>query len=115
MCLCVPVCVCLSLLFCSRDPDALFAWVERVTRWDFERVVPAHLDAPLRVGPEALAATFREAFGRGRNEVRACDEDVQFLRKAEQGPLNFSVYKSPLGTLSGKNGECGLRQTQSQA
>ena len=52
---------------------------------------------------------FDAAFGRSRNEVRACDEDVQFLRKAEEGVLNFSVYRSELGTLRGATGECGLR------
>jgi len=33
------------------------------------------------------------------NEVRFCDEDVRFLREAEEGFLNFSVYQSSLGPL----------------
>ncbi len=44
---------------------------------------------------------------KGVNEVRFCDEDVKFLREAEDGFLNFSVYKSKLGTLRGRS-DCGL-------
>ena len=30
----------------------------QVTSWDFERVVPAHFDAPIAAGPKDLAAAF---------------------------------------------------------
>ena len=92
----------------ARDPPAVSAWLDEMKAWDFERVVPAHLDAPLEVGFRDFAATFDFAFGDGKNEVRSCDEDVRFLRKAEEGVLSFSVYESPYGTLRGKAGPCGL-------
>jgi hypothetical protein len=91
----------------ARGPDAVNEWVDTVTSWKFQRVIPAHLDAPLMMTPWQFAEPF--AFARnGRNEVRFCDEDVEFLRRAEEGPLNFAVYPSPLGTLRGENGPCGL-------
>ena len=68
--------------------------------WDFERVIPQHLDAPLKIGPKEFRDTY--AFiSKGQNQVRYCDDDVAFLRAAEEGPLNFSVFKSGLGTLRG--------------
>jgi hypothetical protein len=76
-------------------------WVDKVKGWNFERVIPAHLDAPLAIGPKEFAAAF-EFIRKGRNEVRFCDEDVAFLRAAEEGFLNFSVYKSNLGVLRGQ-------------
>jgi len=82
------------------------AWVDKVTQWPFERVVPAHLDAPLNIGPAQFAEAF-EYVRSGRNEVRFCDEDVRFLRAAEEGVLSFSVYKSKLGVLRGR-APCGL-------
>jgi len=91
----------------SRGPEEVQKWLDRVTRWDFERVVPAHLDAPLSIGPSQLTEVFQFA-KTGRNEVRFCDEDVAFLRQAEEGFLNFSVYKTSLGTLRGKDSTCGL-------
>lgn len=91
----------------SRGVDEVRSWLEVVTSWDFERVVPMHLDAPLAIGPRELEDAF--LFLRSDyNRVRFCDEDVEFLRKAEQGPLNFSVYETSLGTLQGE--KCGIQR-----
>ena len=94
----------------ARGPDEVKRWLNVVTKWDFKRVVPMHLNAPLALNPAQFEETF-EFVKKGVNEVRFCDEDVEFLRKAEEGPLNFSVYKSPLGTLRGE--PCGLRKPRS--
>jgi hypothetical protein len=82
-------------------------WVNVVTSWDFDTVIPAHLDAPLKVKPAEFATAFEFA-KTGRNEVRFCDEDVAFLRAAEEGFLSFSVFDSPMGALRGRDGKCGL-------
>ncbi len=71
--------------------------------WNFERVVPQHLNAPLVIGPKEFREAFAFAFN-GRNDVRFCDEDVKFLRSAEEGFLSFSVFDSKLGVLRGKEG-----------
>ena len=35
-------------------------WVDRVAgRWDFERIVPAHWEAPVSAGPAEFRAAFR--------------------------------------------------------
>lgn len=86
--------------------QATKAWADKVSRWRFERVIPQHLDAPLKMGPKEFRSNF-DFIDRGVNEVRFCDEDVRFLREAEEGFLNFSVYKSSLGTLRGERA-CGL-------
>jgi hypothetical protein len=42
--------------------------VSQLQRWDFVRVIPAHFDAPLKMGPKALGDVF--AFlKKGSNEV----------------------------------------------
>ena len=79
---------------------SLQAWVRKVQRWKFDRVVPQHLDAPLAIGPAEFAKPFQFA-ANGGNEVRFCDEDVALLREAERGPLAFSVGKTELGPLTG--------------
>jgi len=84
---------------------SLLAWVAKVQSWEFERVVPAHLDAPISIGPADFGAPFDFA-ARGGNEVRFCDEDVALLRQAELGPLAFSVGKTSLGPLTGAS--CNL-------
>mmetsp|Transcript_19983 Transcript_19983/g.32507 ORF Transcript_19983/g.32507 Transcript_19983/m.32507 type:complete len:367 (-) Transcript_19983:86-1186(-) len=79
---------------------SLQRWLDTVRQWDFQRVVPAHLDGPLDIGPDQFVEPFQFATS-GRNEIRFCDEDVALLREAEAGVLNFSVFKTKLGYLRG--------------
>lgn len=90
----------------SRAPEASKAWVDTIASWQFERIVPAHFDAPLQSTPKEFADSF--GFLRsGTNEVRFCDEDVAFLRDALDGlPPDLALYDTPLGSLRGK--PCGL-------
>jgi len=90
----------------GNSGQATQEWVDKVSQWKFGRVIPQHLDAPLTMGPKEFRSNF-EFIAKGVNEVRFCDEDVQFLREAEEGFLNFSVYQSSLGPLRGKS-SCGL-------
>jgi hypothetical protein len=48
----------LQTLILNRAPDVTLAWVERVARWDMQRVIPCHLDAPVATTPDQ----FRQAF-----------------------------------------------------
>ncbi len=91
----------------SRGPEEVRRWLKVVTAWDFKTIIPAHLDAPLAIGPSEFGQAF-DFVKLGKNEVRFCDEDVEFLRKAEEGPLNFSVYKSSLGVLRGT--KCDIKR-----
>jgi hypothetical protein len=92
----------------SRAPDATRKWVDVVTSWQFDRVVPAHFDAPLAIGPKEFAESF-EFLSKG-NEVRACDEDIQFLRESIESldalPPDLALFPTPLGPLRGK--QCNL-------
>eukprot|EP00747_Dinoflagellata_sp_TGD_P051600 gnl/TRDRNA2_/TRDRNA2_147439_c3_seq1.p1 gnl/TRDRNA2_/TRDRNA2_147439_c3~~gnl/TRDRNA2_/TRDRNA2_147439_c3_seq1.p1 ORF type:complete len:265 (-),score=32.04 gnl/TRDRNA2_/TRDRNA2_147439_c3_seq1:331-1083(-) len=62
------------------ESGATRQWVDKVTRWKFEHIVPAHFDAPLALGPKQFAETFDFLDG-GRNKVRYCDEDIRFIRE----------------------------------
>jgi hypothetical protein len=72
-----------------------------VKQWPFTRIIPQHLNAPITISPKEFEDVF-SFINEGKNIVRFCDDDVKFLREAEEGFLNFSVYKSNLGTLQGK-------------
>ena len=85
----------------GNSGEATLEWVDKVKQWPFKRVIPAHLDAPLNIGPKEFSATY-DFIRNGRNQVRYCNNDVKVLQKAEEGPLNFSVYPSKLGLLQGQ-------------
>ena len=90
----------------ARGTDQLKDLLRITDSWDFERVIPMHLDAPVIAGPKEFKEALRWVDD-GRNEVRFCDEDVAFLRSAEEGILNFSVFPTKYGVLRGRDGECG--------
>lgn len=101
-----PVVVPIIQIIYSRAPEAAKAWLAKVTSWDFERVIPAHFDAPIAAGPKELAEAF-DFLKTGKNDVRFCDEDVQFLREALDGlPPDLALFDTPLGPLRGK--KCNL-------
>ena len=103
-----PVVAPIIQIILSRAPDASKRWLDSVCRWDFERVVPCHFDAPLALTP----SKFREAFAfidKGRNDLRSCDEDIAFLRDALDGlPPNLALFDTPLGPLRGTS--CGTSE-----
>ena len=86
----------------SRAPEATREWLGVITKWGFDRVIPAHFDAPLALGPAELRKAF--AFvDEGRNSVRFCDEDVKFLRDSLEGlPPDLALLPTTFGTLKGE-------------
>ena len=102
-------CPALFGLTCARNaPDAARKWVDVVTSWDFQRVLPAHFETNLAVKPAELRRAF-SFLDEGKNSVRFCDEDVAFLRDAlDSLPPDLALYDTPLGPLRGK--ACGLEK-----
>ncbi len=49
----------LATLILNRGQVALKNWVEAVSRWQFERVIPCHLTAPIALGPEGFRQVFQ--------------------------------------------------------
>ena len=50
----------------NRNPVETLDWVDSVCRWDFKRVVPAHLKNDIPAGPSAFQKGLLLSYGRGR-------------------------------------------------
>lgn len=48
----------LKTLIFNRDPQEVLDWAKRVAAWPFERIVPAHLQAPIAATPDQFLAAF---------------------------------------------------------
>jgi Domain of unknown function (DUF4336) len=48
----------LQRVILNRNPQATIEWIDRICEWDFERIIPCHLDAPIAATP----GDFRKAF-----------------------------------------------------
>ncbi len=76
----------LQTLILNRGTQATLAWVERVAQWDFDRIIPCHLQSPIAAGP----TQFRQAFQflthpTPADETLVPEADFQLLRQIEQG------------------------------
>jgi Domain of unknown function (DUF4336) len=48
----------LQALILNRDPKSTIEWVDRVSQWDFDRIISCHFDAPIAATPEKFRAAF---------------------------------------------------------
>ena len=79
-------------------PEPVNEWARRVAKWDFNRIVPCHFDAPIRAGPREFSAAFsflpssrpEKAKGRGGGKYYP-NEDMILLRGVADFLLNTGV------------------------
>ena len=48
----------LQTIVLNKRPTIARAWVRRVAQWPFRRIIPAHLEAPIPVGPAEFVSAF---------------------------------------------------------
>ena len=48
----------LQTIVLNKRPATARKWIDRVARWPFQRVIPAHLEAPIAAGPADFVAAF---------------------------------------------------------
>ena len=77
----------------NREPQIVIDWAEKVASWDFERIIPCHLDAPIA----ADAKKFRSAFEflEKSGDRTLPDEDFELLKQIEQGLIKTKVTPPP--------------------
>lgn len=69
----------LQALILNRAPRETLNWVDRIAQWDFQRIIPCHLDSPITATPDQ----FRQAFCFLKVHNQSCtlpEEDFQVLR-----------------------------------
>lgn len=71
----------LQTLILNRAPTETLDWVDRVCGWNFQRLIPAHFDAPIA----ADAQQFRSAFAFLRHASDLPSADVELLQSIEVG------------------------------
>lgn len=86
----------LQTLILPQAPRTVLTWVQRVARWDVERIIPCHFDAPI----SASSHHFRQAFAFldgsiTPNRSTLPDEDTQFIRQIEATLLKRGIATPP--------------------
>ncbi|NJL45509.1 MAG: DUF4336 domain-containing protein [Leptolyngbyaceae cyanobacterium SM2_3_12] len=92
----------LKTLIFNRDPNQVLQWANQVATWQFERIIPAHLEAPVMARPEQFLAAFRFLQGAlpadSGLEPGPEIEDLQLLQEIEATLLKrgLTVPRQPL-------------------
>ena len=95
----------LQTLIFNRGPEAVLQWAQWVATWQFERIIPAHLDAPVAANPQDFLRAFHfldENFA-GDGVSQLPDSDFQLLRDIEASLLKrgVAVPRKSLSTSPG--------------
>ncbi|MBD2093075.1 DUF4336 domain-containing protein [Microcoleus sp. FACHB-1515] len=77
----------LRTLILNRAPTETLAWVDRVCQWNFQRVIPAHFDAPIAADPQQFRSAF--AFLRYASELPIAD--VELLQSIDAGLSKLGI------------------------
>jgi hypothetical protein len=92
-------------LILDRQPEATIAFAQRVARWRFERIIPAHLNAPIRAGPaewlrawsflQEKAIDVEQLLPTPLRRAEPTDGDLALLRGVSKSLTESKVVKPP--------------------
>ncbi|MBD1823449.1 DUF4336 domain-containing protein [Cyanobacteria bacterium FACHB-DQ100] len=83
----------LQRLILNREPQIVIDWAEKVASWDFERVIPCHLEAPIAADAKEFRAAFN--FLEKNGDRTLPDQDFELLKQLEQGLIKTKVTPPP--------------------
>lgn len=90
----------LQTLIFNRAPQSVLDWADHVAQWNFRRVIPCHLDAPVMATPRQFSQAFdflrpeppnRGWFGKRKTLESFPDTDLSFLREFDQFLCDRSI------------------------
>ena len=86
----------LQTIILNRSPEQTLEWADQVSKWDFERIIPCHLESPISATPQQ----FRQAFTFLDDQAAGMlpEEDFKFLWQIEER-LNRSGVTPPRGKV----------------
>lgn len=94
----------LQTLIFNREPQKVLNWVDQVAQWNFRRVIPCHLDAPVRASPRQLSQAFdflrpepskRGWFTRSKPPVSLPEADLEFLDEFDRFLCDRNITPPP--------------------
>lgn len=95
----------LQTLILNRAPKETLAWADRIAGWDFQQIIPCHLDAPIAATPRQFrqAFTFLEENPTVTDAIAASyllpDADFQLLRQIDTVLSKTGITPPPQESL----------------
>ena len=93
----------LQTLIFPQAPKTVLNWVDKVTKWNFQRIVPCHFESPIEASPRQFRQAFAflepqpslntNSFPNGSQSLP--QEDFCFLRELESILLKMGIAQPP--------------------
>jgi len=86
----------LKTLIFNRGPAEVLTWARQVATWQFERIIPAHLEAPVAATPQPFLAAFEFLQSPSSSAIaykNLADEDAQLLRDIDAALLKRGIAR----------------------
>jgi Domain of unknown function (DUF4336) len=93
----------LQTLILNRAPKQTIEWVDRVAKWEFDRIIPCHFDAPIAATPDDFRSAFDFLVGvaapvehRNSPDLDLPKPDFQLLQQIERQLVRWRIiFPSP--------------------
>ena len=84
----------------NQTPRTVLDWANKVARWNFERIIPCHFDAPIKASPSEFRQAFAfleknppQLFGSGSQPLPK--KDCEFLSELEENLTKRGITSPP--------------------
>jgi Domain of unknown function (DUF4336) len=81
----------LQTLILNRAPISTITWVDRVSQWDFEQIIPCHFDAPIAATPAQFRAAFNFLDHSSPVDPNSPTADTTLLWQIEQQLVRWRI------------------------
>ena len=86
----------LQTLILNREPQTTLSWVDKVASWDFQRIIPCHMDAPVDAQPIQFCQAFSFLLQfPNASQYSLPEEDFQLLREIDRGLSKTKIIPPP--------------------
>ena len=86
----------LQTLILNREPKETLNWVDRVASWNFQRIIPCHMDSPITAQSLQFCQAFSFLQRHSLSSFYALpEEDFQVLREIDRGLSKSRIIPPP--------------------
>ncbi|MBW4586916.1 DUF4336 domain-containing protein [Aetokthonos hydrillicola Thurmond2011] len=93
----------LQTLIFPQAPTRVLRWVDKISSWDFERIIPCHFDAPIEANPSQFRHAFAFLDKKSSSYVNPFatrsyllpEEDFKFIKELEASLIRFGIVTPP--------------------
>ncbi len=97
----------LENLILPQAPQQVIEWANQISLWDFEQIIPAHFQAPIKITPNEFRQCFDFLFAKNKSlnsiypsgNQQIYQQDSTFIKQLERALVKRGIAKPPKNLL----------------